>query len=79
MKRLQITAIIVAVVLVVAFVLYLVVRDPGVKAETSTMRQDVRELKNDAVDGVRDAYDTTKDAVEEGYDKTKDAVKDAVK
>ena len=59
----------------VALILWLVMRSPAVHTGANDLRQDVRELSNDAQDGVRDAADATKKAAEDAKNGIKDAVK----
>lgn len=59
----------------VALTLWLVMRSPAVEAGAKDLRQDVRELGNDAGRGVRDAAEATRKAAED----VKDGVEDAVK
>lgn len=48
---------------VVALVIFFILRQPEAQTEIKKTKQETKELGNDAVDGVKDAYGATKDAV----------------
>ena len=49
----------------VALVIFFILRQPEAQTEIKKTKQDTRELGNDAVEGVKDAYGATKDAVQD--------------
>lgn len=49
----------------IALVIFFIMRQPEAQSEIKKTKQDTKELGNDAVDGVKDAYGATKDAVQD--------------
>ena len=50
---------------ILALVIFFILRQPEAQTEIKKTKQDTRELGNDAVEGVKDAYGATKDAVQD--------------
>ena len=49
----------------VALIIFLILRQPQAQTEINKTKQETKELGNDAVEGVKDAYEETKDAVQD--------------